>query len=32
VVDPGNLRTGQPVIVVEAPASQTSKAVESSGP
>jgi RND family efflux transporter MFP subunit len=31
VVDPGNLRTGQPVIVADLPA-QTSKSIESSGP
>ncbi len=32
VVDPGNLRTGQPVIVADLPAAQSSKSVESSGP
>ena len=32
VVDPGNLRTGQPVVAMDAPGSQTSKSVEASGP
>ena len=32
VVDPGNLRTGQPVIPLDTPAFQTSKSLESSGP
>jgi multidrug efflux pump subunit AcrA (membrane-fusion protein) len=31
VVDPGNLRTGQPLIVADPPA-QTSRSMESSGP
>jgi RND family efflux transporter MFP subunit len=33
VIDPGNLRTGQPISVVDVPAPQTSsRSVESSGP
>jgi RND family efflux transporter MFP subunit len=32
VVDPGNLRTGQPVTVQDVPALQSSKSLESSGP
>ena len=32
VVDPGNLRTGQPVVAMDTPGSQTSKSVEASGP